>query len=84
VAFLSSFRTLEMKPLPSKFQQEYTLFLVAFFTQEKSWVWDPNSEICTVLSLFQHRKLLSKMIHFWMYFWDANKHYVLGRIWCKK
>jgi hypothetical protein len=48
----------------SKVHQEYTLFLVAFFVQEKTLVWDPNSEICFVLSLFRRRKLLSKIIHF--------------------
>jgi hypothetical protein len=29
----------------SKVQQKYTLFLVVFFMQEKTLVWDPNSEI---------------------------------------
>jgi hypothetical protein len=46
-------------PLRTQIQQEYS-FLVAFFMQEKTIVWDPNSEICFVLSLFWRRTLVSK------------------------
>jgi hypothetical protein len=76
MAFSSSFRTLEMIPLRVQILAGIYVIFGGVFHARKDLVSDPNSELCFVLSLFRRRKFLSKMIHFWMYFWDADEHHI--------